>query len=293
MASVTITNTVAKCFKNKATWRTMNWWKTSFNMPVPDIFEDNSVFTETEWMLDAQSAWTSFDLTWFQLWWEAIACNSVYAIYWPFSWGTVYIKQKWYNTQWALMFENWPYQNDIESLNSSQWTFVQIVSNQWVAEWEINKNWTYRVVAEISWAISWTKTTYITITWCPPMEQYQPWYVWVDWNDLCWTSANWHKHTMYWIYVSNTSATPWYIWIDWEHTYWTWTSWAVYRSKYNIRQFESTFSNWAPWVVSWKKPWYFYMDNEFWHEHISYIDAFWYKCLLNSWANPYYFGSEP
>ena len=293
MATLTITNTIAKCFKNKATWRTMNWWKTSFNMPVPKIFEKKSIYTETEWQLDAQWAWTSFDLSWFQLWWEAIAWNSVATVHWPFGWWEILISQRWKHPDWSTMFSNDAYVDLDPVANKESWTLAQIVSNQWVTEWEINQNGTYKLITTVTWAITWARTTNITITWCPAMWEYEPWYMWVEWNDLRWVSANWHLHRMYWELYASLWASPWYIWVQWEHLIWTWSDGNAYRPKYNFKQFASIFSNWANWSVSWKQPWYLWMDNEFWFEHISYISEFGDKWLCNSWANPYYFWSEP
>lgn len=44
----------------------MTWWKTSFNMPVRNIFDNNSTYTETEGMLNATGEATSFDLSGFE-----------------------------------------------------------------------------------------------------------------------------------------------------------------------------------------------------------------------------------
>jgi len=288
MATITITNHIAKWYSNKTSWTKMTWWKTSFNMPVKDIFDNNSNYTETEWMLNSIWEDTNFNLTWFQVWWEAISWSSVYTIYWPFTWWDVLCKQEWKRPNWDIMFTNQATVN-FSSIASWSWISYQLASNQWVASWEINWNWTYQLVATASWAITWSTTTDITISNCPNTSTtYTPWYIWVEWNDLRWTSANWHIHTRNWTYISNPWATAWYIWIEWNNFCWIWWNWYKYKWPYNFKQFGSVFSNWPnPWVVSWQTPWYIWMDNNFWYEHIWYIANDWYKRIFNSWENPY------
>ena len=69
MAFMVMSNHFAKWFSNKTTWTKFTWWKTSFNMPVKNIFDNNSIYTETEWMLNAIGEATSFDLSGFDAWW--------------------------------------------------------------------------------------------------------------------------------------------------------------------------------------------------------------------------------
>lgn len=289
--SITITNHLAKWFQNKSSWTKMTWWKTSFNMPVTNIFASNSIYTETEWVLNAIWEATNFDLSWFQVWWEAIAWSSVFTIYWPFTWWNVTAKQDWKNPDWITIFTNQATIN-LPSLDSWSWQSYQLVSNQWVAAWEISWNWTYKLVATASWAISWTTVTNFTISNCPNTAiTYTPWMIWVEWNNLRFTSANWHIHTIYWNIVSSHWASPWYIWSNtsnWD-IFWTWTSWNVYVWPVLFKQFASIFSNWASWTTfAWiDKQWYIWLDNQFWWEHISYIASDWYKWLMPSWNNPY------
>lgn len=291
MSSITITNHLAKWFSNKSTWTKMTWWKTSFNMPVTNIFDSNAIYTETEWMLDAIWEDTNFSLTWFQAWWEVIAWSSVFTIYWPFAWWNITIKQEWKNPSWTVLFTNQTTINFPSLATSSDWSSYQLASNQWVASWEIAWNWTYQLVSTASWVISWTTTTNFTISNCPDTATtYTPWMMWVEWNDLRRTSANWHIHTVTWNVVASPWATAWYIWsnsANWD-IFWTWTSWNVYVWPVLFRQFASAFSNWpSPAVVSWQTQWMIWMDSNFWYEHIWYIAQDWYKWIFPSWENPY------
>ena len=288
---ITITNHIARWFQNKSSGTKMTWWKTSFNMPVKNIFDNNSIYTETEWMLNSIWESTSFNLTWFQVWWEVFAWSSVFTVHWPFTWWNITLTQTWKNTSWWTMFTNQTTRN-FTSLSSWAWESYQLISNQWVAQWEINQNGTYQLVSTASWAISWSTTTNITITNCPDTSlYYNPWMIWVEWNNLRWSSANWHLHTVFGDVVASRWATPWYIWsnsVNWK-IFWTWTNWNIYVWPVLFKQFDSSFSNWATWeTYAWtSKQWYIWMDNQFWWEHLSYIASDWYKWLFPSWENPY------
>lgn len=287
MAFMVISNHFAKGFSNKASWTAFNWWKTSFNMPVRNIFDNNSIYTETEWMLNAIDEATSFDLSWFEAWWEIIAASTVFTLYWPFAWWLINVSQTWKNTLWWTMFTNSMNVN-FPALTSAQWSSAQSASNQWVASWEVNVDWTYQLVAAASWAYSDSATFNVYFSNVPSVATYTPGMIWVEWNNLRWSSANWHLHTMIGLAVASPSATPGMIWVEWDYIMWIWSDWNKYRWQFNFRQFASAFSNGpSPTVVSWQTPWYVWMDSNFWYEHIWYIAADGYKWINPSWINPY------
>ena len=58
----------------------MKWWKTNFNMPVPDIFDDNSIYTQEDGMLDPINPSTTYDLADTNWGRELFAGNSVFVI---------------------------------------------------------------------------------------------------------------------------------------------------------------------------------------------------------------------
>ena len=58
----------------------MKWWKTNFNMPVPDIFDDFSAFTQEDGMLDPINPSTTYNLDTTNWGRELFAGNSVFVI---------------------------------------------------------------------------------------------------------------------------------------------------------------------------------------------------------------------
>lgn len=290
--SLSIYNKFAKGFRNNSSWTQMTWWKTNFNMPVPNIFDDNSNYQKTTWMLTALEEWTVFDLTWFRQWWELIAAASTFAIDWPYSNWTINLYQEWKKPDWTVMFTNWPYIWNPWDVPSWYWQWYQIVSNQWVAPWEVDVSWTYKCRVYTTWWISQSQDFNVTFNNVPAYSWYKtPWYLWINWNKLEYTSANWFAHSIEWTKLTTLeeSSRYWYVWTEENDTrlfYWA-SDWQIYTPQLNIKQFASSFSNWAPWTVSWKQPWYIYADNQFWWTHLSHIAWDWYKYLIWDWHNPY------
>lgn len=290
MATLQISNRFCKWISNKADPSLVHtFWQTSFNMPVKNLFANTSIYTQTEWPINWWWVTNSFDLTWFQEWWEMCAWVTVFTITWPFGWWVVNLSQIWKDVYWSVMFTN-ALPVTFPAMSNTWWANT-MVSNQWVAEWEISENGTYSMEASASWAISWSQTFTFNVTNHPFTANQTPWMIWVEWITLRWVSANWHVHTVYWTSV----WTPW-TWTAWSFYIessdnsirWVWSNWSLYKSKYHFRQFQSFFSNWPnPWVVSWKTPWMIWMDENFWYEHIAYIWSDWYKWILPSWGNAY------
>lgn len=287
-----ITNNISRCLKNRGTWRTMNFYKVSSNFPVPDIFEQLKYATKEEWFLEWQWISNSYDLSSFNPWRMVCAINSVFTIEWPFSWGQVQIVQKIYNPSWTLIM-NKTYSVYSPSLSLWEYSARHVVSFLSVNDWEISRNWMYFIDSSISGVISERRVSDLNISNHPWINKYTPWYIWIDWTSLCWISANWHKHTCLWKRDAYCGSWIWNIRVEWEHVVWVWQDWYKYLQKYWDVQRDSILPWCWPWYISWKTPWYIYVDNEFWLEHIWYIDASWRKWILKSWANPYYFGSEP
>lgn len=287
MAFMVITNHVAKAFSNKTSGTKMTWWKTSFNMPVRNIFDNNSTATETEWLLNATWEATSFDLSWFEAWLEVVALSTVFTLYWPYWWGNITCTQEWINAASTVTFTN-SASVTFPSLLSSEWSLYNSCCNQWVAAWEIDSDQTFTVKWSASWWY-WYTSNSITFSNVPNTSTtYTPWMVWVEGNNLRWSSWNWHLHTQVWTDVANPWATPWFMWIDGNYIYWIWANWHKYRWQYNFQQFASIFSWWpSPATVSWATAWMTWMDTNFWWEHIWYIASDGTKWINNAGDNPY------
>lgn len=301
MATATTYNRFCKGVINNNSGIRMTWWKTSFNMPVPDIFSNGAWWVEWSWIFTYLWTDISFDLSGFEAWWEILAWFSWFNLHWPFSWGNITLTQTWKNTSGGVMFQNtWTYNFPTLS-DSTAWHEVILGSNQWVASWEVNSAGTYKLEVSMVW--SWINRTDIYnlyITNVPSVATYTPWMVWVEWDLLWYTSASGHRHKISGnVNGSVSSSNAGKLWcsdasddIFWIGSWWIKNysnSGATNYLRRTVRQIASTWSNWAPWqVFAWtSKAWMMWMDNEFWQEHIAFIGKSWYKELLFSGNYPY------
>ena len=287
-------NRFAKWVENNSSWVQMTWWKTNFNMPVPDLWGDTSWWVEWAWPFIYHWQATSFDLSWFNNWWELlVAISWLHRENWEWTWNTHTLKQSWRNPINDIMFEN-VINFTYETTWASEWKERQLWSNQWVAPWEVSSNWVYSCVVSVSWPDLNLSTTYsFTITWHPGFSGYEtPGYIWVEWTDLCYISANGFIHRITWTSEWNVwASSAWHIWTNNSVIapvlYYIDQSWEKRTTPWNLQQFPSSFSNWPTSTVSWQTPWYLYADNEFWWTHLSHIWWDGYKYLLWDWHYPY------
>lgn len=283
----TCTVKVVKAIQNYNTWAQMTWWKTPFNMPVPYLFW--SWWPDLPlWPFNFYWESLSWDLAWFFPWNEICGFFSFIKWDWPVSWNiTVY--QYWYKPDWTLIFTNWPYVINA-TVSSWYWSVWCTWMNTWVASWEVNVAWTYRLNTVVTWAFSWSWDTYVSFSNVPDCTQYpgREWAMWMSSWDLKYYVANQFQHSI-------TGSAWWSVWADKAGSIWVWNdnfiywvdeNWTLRKTLWALKQFASSWSNWATWEVSGKEPWCIYLDNQFWWSHISYIWADWYKYLTWATQNP-------
>lgn len=288
-----IYNRFAKWVENIWSGTKKAWWKTNFNMPVPDLWDSFATWNEWSWPFYYHWEATSFDLTGFRNWWECLV-----GISWlhrdaadNFTWQSHLFIQRWEKPNWDLMFESWAWIN----LNSTQtWRETQLGSNQWVAPWEIDWNGIYKLIVSISWPEWNTSTTYnYTITNHPWFSWYKvPGYIWVEWDNLNYIDANWFEWSINWIQLDyRWQSNAWFIWtndsISSPYMYYIDDQWYQRLHPWNLEQVASTWFNWPTWSVSWATPWYIWMDDEYWYTHIAHIWWDWKKYIIWDWVYPY------
>lgn len=285
MWSVTISPKVCQSVKHYSSWAKMKWYKTNFNMPVPDLWW----WWWREWSpLDKYWESTNWDLTWFRWWLEICAFFTLFKFWWSLSW-TVYLKQEWWHPNNNLIFSNWPVWVNL-NLSSWYWYEYELWMNTWCCPWEVNQSWTYTLKSIVTWAISGQVNTSVTFTNVPSNTQdtSKSWSVWCEWWNLEHYVADWWRHTIPWSWwwnVWSDKAGSIWIWND-NFIYWVDQDWTLRKTLWALEQFASTWSNWPTWSVSGQIPWCIYMDNQFWQAHISYIWANWKKYLTWMWNDP-------
>lgn len=287
-------NRFCKWVKNNNSWVQMTLWKTNFNMPVPDLWGDVSWWVEWVWVFTYYWVATTFDLSWYNYGWEVII--AVCWIHWEESewWGNNHTyTQTWKDEFWNVLFINSATIN-LSILWTWNWREEQLWSNQWVAPWEIDNDGVYSCTVSISWPNINLSTQYnVTFTNVPTFTSFKtPGAMWVQWTDFCYVWYNAFVHRITGLAVWNVWVSKsWHVWENdsalFPSIYYIDQLWEKRTPEWNLEQFASTFSNWAPWPVSWQTPWYIYADQEFWHTHLSHI---WYdgkKYLIWDGHYPY------
>lgn len=286
-------NRFCKWVTNINSWTQMSWRKTNFNMPVPNLYDDTTWWVSWAWVFTYHETNTTFDLAWFNYWWEVIVAATW--IHWEdLEWWDANhtFTQTWKDTLWATIFTN-SRTIFMDTPWVGLWQEEQLLSNQWVAPWEINISWTYTLTASVSWPTHNFSTDFnVDFTSVPAFPWYKdPWYIWIEGTWLHYIWSDWFEHNIVWDNLWASWWDTWALWIndsliDTELLY-TDSTGIKRTNDWYIEQFPSSFSNGATTSVSWQTAGYVYIDTEFWDCHISYIANDWKKYLVWDWNYPY------
>ena len=245
-----------------------------FNPNVPSM----SSSLTSAWIYDETS---TFNLTWFQPWHE-VWCSVAIITNNDTSSRTQYVSvsfQQNNSTTWTYNFGNvtvWP-----------NWAWKVYYVYFWIDYDEI---WSgissYKVIwdmlddsAQASFSVSGLSID---------STKHSPWYLWIEWNHLCYTDATysstkWYKHKIQYDSYTWWSWEPWYIWIPTSSTdqriYYTDAYWTVRRTHVASDRYSPT---WTPntWYVGTQYAWKMRvptwdMEDGYWY--LCYVDSWWYK----------------
>lgn len=280
----------------------MTFWKTNFNMPVPNLFNGSSTY-DAGFMVarycNVDS--TSEALTGFYPGYELVVADALYRWYvdegsclngvarTQLQWyrGATYLYQ--YVANWCIAMTSSP------GYYTTQW--AEGMTNTGVAGWEVCCDGTYCTVSfadtvsgddvsisSCTRSLCWGAVPSTAQTACQGK-------IWVEGNDLHYWNANQWEHVMIGDCVGNPGVgTQGSMWIDNSHyLHWVGADCNDYRAKWRICQFCSTFSNGPPANPSpgagyAGKMW---MDNQFGLTHLSYIGCDGNKYLTGAGNYPY------
>jgi len=294
-----ITNLISKGLINQVSGTSFTWWKTPFNMPTPNLFDNNSGWIRYQGPFSYPGQATSFDLSGFSPGFEICVFSSI------FDWENdtansvtlnEYIWTRWADPSWTTIFWGSYGDNINMTLPAYNWTESMFCTNTGVASWEVASNGIYHVGASSTgnYPIS-EHTADITFSNVPDVTQLSYddiGHIWIEGNNLCFINANRWKHTIYGTQVSTTPGTDkaGYIWIDTSNDlHWIGGNGYNYKTPWKVKQFASFFSNSATSTVyaGTDKAGYIWMDDEFGFTHLSYIGYDGYKYLIGAGDSPY------
>jgi hypothetical protein len=280
----------------------MTWYKTPFNMPVPDYMANTTSVTRYNGAWSYLTETTSYNLSGFLPGMEVCVGHFIF----DFDNNTAssdnvntLLYARWCNTDGsnfspplqALNGYNFTY-----TLPAFSWTERWFGYNIGVAGWEITNNTNYRLTAEASGTPSIATTNLdITITNCPSttlLGSSVEGYIWVEGSSLAYIVANQWKHSITGTYVNSTPGVSkaGSIWIDTSNElHWVTSTGDDYKAPWKIKQFASFYSNGATGEVyaGTDKAGYIWADSQFGFSHIAYIGYDGYKYLIGAGNYPY------
>lgn len=283
---------VAKGVQDNPSGDIMTWWKTNFNMPVPQLFDGTWIEGVGPFIYHGLA--TSFDLTGLVTGWEVAVFMCGWHWEGPLS-GTAYIYSEWRDENNVLMFTC--VNGDASEIDVASGYYQEHMygCNQGIAGWEIDVAGNYRVR---SWSTGvgamGQQDTIIAFSNVPSTSQLgadKPGYIWIEGNNLCYIDANQWKHSIVgdkFYYVDTAKAG--YMWIDTNnYLCWIGADGYDYKTKWKIKQFASTWSNGPTNEVyaGTDKAGMIWVDDEFGQTHLSYIGYDGYKYLVGDGEYPY------
>lgn len=276
-------------------WLTINWttytiYGKMFDPPmsIPDPSTRNS--------FNIANAFSSVNLLWFQQWLEVCACAIKISNTWS-STADAYFKidllQYLWWWQWRDPWQPIYYYDSIPS-----WWEYRYYEWVWVDPDEIRPDYsTYKFVVTFTdtWVVNEKQFSVSNLSF--DTTECWAWYMWVEWNNLCyvppcwytWYSDKWYKHIIsrdewyaWW------SGNPWFIWIPSSssdhHIYYTNSNWTVYRTKNSYARSTSNENVWSSnkWFVRMTPSSPGSLERK-WYNYLCYVDGWWYKRRMGVW----------
>lgn len=294
-----VTNHISKGVQNyNDTSKKMTWFKTNFNMPVPNYMAANNPFTRYSGCWDYLGEATSYDLTGFVPGYEI--CNACTIFDFENNGGSTYNIDTYLTTKWVshdnstVMFYILNNYHFTYSLPAGYYTELWSGGNIGCASGEIHSNNDYYFKSSASGTpnIAEVSTT-VSITNCPdttPLALGTDGYIWVEGNNLCMVGSQRFKHTIIGVSLGEVGLTPGYIWIDDSGIiHWVGNDGKDYTNRWQKKQFASFYGNSSTGEVNagTSKKGFIWADDEFGGTHLGYIGVDGYKYLTGAGESPY------
>ena len=298
--TTSITRHVSKSLTNVSSGTKFTWWKTNFNMPVPNIFDNSSTWNRYSGPLSYGGEGTSFDTTGFSPGYELLVYVAVFD--WDNNSGSSVslnenLYTRWIDTDGSTTIVNGATGYNLSTtLGAYSWYEYAYCCNIGIASWEVDSDGTYKVGAHTvgNYSIS-EQTTDISFSNVPNttlLGTTKKGYIWVEGNDLCLVNANQWKHTIVGTGIgSSPGATKaGHFWLDTsDNFHWVGSDGHDYQMPWKKKQFASFFSNSSTGTTyaGTTKVGTIWVDNQFGSTHIAYIASDGYKYLCGAGADPY------
>lgn len=296
---MSMTRRVSKGITNNNSGTKFTWWKTNFNMPVPNILDDLSGWTQYTGPFTYTGADTSFSLVTFYPGYEIVAYSCIYD--WTNTTGSSInldedLYSYWVDTDFSTVLVGGYNGNITMTLADGYWKEYMYVWNIGVAGWEIDSAGDYYVKAKTigNYSMAEVSTTinFSTVPDTTQLDSDKYGYIWVEDHQLCYVNANGWVHRITGIDQLTTPGENYVgsIWIDEDNNlHWIGDDGEEYIAPWKVKQFASSFSGGPTKSVDagGSKAGYIWVDNEFGYTHLSYIGYDGWKYLIGAGDNPY------
>lgn len=294
---------ISKGVQNNSGSPKFTWFKTNFNMPVPN-YSIGGTYNRYLANITYLSEQTTYDLSGFIAGFEI--CNAVGIFDFENDSGSSYnintnISVAWRDAALNVLVGVFtsPF---VTTLPAGYWTSVWLSANIGVAHWEVSSargsTYYFRANASGTPNISTVSTT-VTMNNIPSTSSNgTPGYIWVEGNNLCYVTGgdsgyptDYRKQTMVGVQSGYTGASAGYMWID-TSTHklcWIGSDGYKYVAKWCVQQYASFYSNGATGATfaGTTKAGYIWTDREFGQTHLAYIGSDGYKYLTGGGDDPY------
>lgn len=246
------------------------------NVPSPPTWTTTWVYNET----------SNFNLVWFQPWNEVWCCVVIMKNNWDSS-RTQHLYADFY--QWSS--KTWTY--DAGNVTVGAWGEWMLYAYFWVDYDEI---WSWYSNYRVEWQMldDSIDASFSVSNLSIDGSTHSSWYLWIEWENLCYTDATysynqWYKHKIQHDSYTWWTWSPWYIRLPTSSTdhriYYTDAYWTVRRTHVASDRYSPTWTpnTWYVWTqYAWKMrvpTWD--MEDGYWY--LCYVDSGWYKRRMGNW----------
>jgi hypothetical protein len=284
----TVNNYVSEGLRNAGNGQKMVWYRTNFNMPVPQLDSGNppTPYNNSTYY-DLSSFSPGFEICVGMTIWTWTNSNTVTT--WNLSTN---LYQFWAKPNGQPYFYNYNGYHIGVSIPPGYYTFRWGAANTGCASWEVGSSGLYQWNASSNGNGAGSAQTYVSMSGVPNVNPVgTPGYIWVEGASLSYINASGWKHSIPGSYVGPSGLTPGYFWMDVNSNllHWIGSNGQHYQAPWRIQQIASTWSNGATGSVyggtaNTGKIW---VDTEWGYTHLAYIGIDGYKYITGAGNYPY------
>jgi len=202
--------TYSVTYNNVWKWLQFDWWT-----PRILYWADFNPTDQSDYSADhctVYDATTSFNLSWFQPWNEVWAATTEFQILWPIQAGSTYLYMDFYRSSdwnnWGSPSRTLSRRIDWPEMDEYHYTFRRYRIYFWVDKDEIWPWYNYYKAHRytVDGKFSFYSPTFTISNLSIDSSLHKSWYLWVNWNNLCYTDNTWDEIWQNWYWYKHRIA---------------------------------------------------------------------------------------